>query len=118
MAVLVWAALLALTLTKEERLLLWVSVLVGVLLVGAWFIARVDRWRKRQMEDADDAPDQMMSFRALYERGELSKEEYDRVLRRMAERAGAKPKPVPATAAEPPAAPEPPATQEPPPPPA
>jgi hypothetical protein len=117
MAVLVWAAPLALTLTKEERLFLWVSVLVGVLLIGAAFIARVDRWRKRQMEDADDAPDQLTSFRVLYESGELSKEEYDRVLRRVAERAGAKPKPVPAAAAEPPA-PEPPATQEPPPPPA
>jgi hypothetical protein len=116
MAVLVWAAPLAVTLTKEERLLLWVSVLVGVLLVGAWIIARVDRWRKRQMEDADDSPDQMMSFRALYERGELSKEEYDRVLRRVADRAGAKPKPVPTAAAESPPAAEPPATQEPPPP--
>jgi hypothetical protein len=116
MTVLVWAAPLALTLNKEERLFLWVSVLVGVLLFGAAFIARVDRWRKRQMEHADDSPEQVMSFRALYERGELSKEEYDRVLRRVAERAGAKPKPVP-MAAQPPAT-EPPATQEPPPPPA
>ena len=120
MAVLVWAAPLALTLTKEQRLFLWVSVLVGVLLVGAAFIARVDRWRKRQMDDADDdAPDQLSSFRDLYERGELSKEEYDRVLRRVAERVGAKPKPVPTAApAESPPATEPPATQEPPPPPA
>ena len=118
MAVLVWAAPLALTLTKEQRLFLWVSVLVGVLLVGAAFIARVDRWRKRQMDDADDdAPDQLSSFRALYERGELSKEEYDRVLRRVGERAGAKPRPVPTPASQPPAT-EPPATQEPPPPPA
>jgi hypothetical protein len=70
------------------------------------------------MEDADDAPDQLTNFRALYESGELSKEEYDRVLRRVAERAGAKPKPVPTAAAEAPPAPEPPATQEPPPPPA
>jgi hypothetical protein len=118
MAVLAWAAPLALTLNKEERLFLWVSVLVGVLLVGAWFIGRVDRWRKRQMEDAYDAPDQLTTFRDLYESGELSKEEYDRVLRRVADRVGAKPKPVPAAAAEPPPAPEPPATQEPPPPPA
>ena len=117
MTVLVWAAPLALTLSKEERLFLWVSVLVGVLLLGAAFIARVDRWRKRQMVDADDSPEQVTNFRALYERGELSKEEYDRVLRRVAERAGAKPRPVPTSAALPPAT-EPPATQEPPPPPA
>jgi hypothetical protein len=105
-------------LTKEERLLLWVSVLVGVLLFGAFVISRLDRWRKRQMEGADD-PDPVMSFRELYERGELSKSEYDRVLRRVAERVGAKPKPVPV----PPAAPQepaagPPATEEPPTPPA
>jgi hypothetical protein len=115
MTVLVWAAPLAVTLTKEERLFLWVSVLVGVLLVGAVVISRLDRWRKRQMEEADDygdVPDQVGSFRTMYERGELSKEEYDRVLRRVAERAGAMPKPVPAAAAEPPA------TEEPPPPPA
>jgi len=105
-------------LTKEERLLLWVSVLVGVLLFGAFVISRLDRWRKREMEGADD-PDPVMSFRELYEGGEISKAEYDRVLRRVAERVGAKPKPVPV----PPAAPQepaagPPATEEPPTPPA
>ena len=104
-------------LTKEERLILWTGVLLGVLVVGAMFIARLDRWRKRQMEGADD-PDPVMSFRELYERGEISKAEYDRVLRRVAERVGARPKPVPV----PPAAPQepaagPPATEEPPAPP-
>jgi hypothetical protein len=104
-------------LTKEERLILWTGVLLGVLVIGAVFIARLDRWRKRQLEGADD-PDPVMSFRELYERGEISKEEYDRVLRRVAERVGARPKPVPV----PPAAPQepaagPPATEEPPAPP-
>ena len=104
-------------LTKEERLILWTGVLLGVLVIGAVFIARLDRWRKRQLEGADD-PDPVMSFRELYERGELTKAEYDRVLRRVAERVGARPKPVPV----PPAAPQepaagPPATEEPPAPP-
>jgi hypothetical protein len=119
MTVLVWAAPLAETLTKEQRLLLWVSVLIGVLLLGAVLIARLDRWRKRQMDEVDEydeAAEQAGTFRAMYERGELSKEEYDRVLRRVAERAGINPKPVPAAAGPP--AQEPPATQEPPPPPA
>ena len=104
-------------LTKEERLILWSGVLLGVLVLGAVVIARLDRWRKRQMEGADD-PDPVMSFRELYERGEISKAEYDRVLRRVAERVGAKPRPVPvppATAQEPAAGP--PATEEPPAPP-
>ncbi|HEX3147697.1 MAG TPA: hypothetical protein VHR66_06410 [Gemmataceae bacterium] len=107
-----------LALTKEEHLLLWVSVLVGVLLLGAIIIARVDRWRKRQMEPDDDEADHVTSFRELYENGELSKEEYDRVLRRVAERVGATPR---ATVSQPsPSVPQttpppnPPATEEPP----
>jgi hypothetical protein len=106
-------------LTKEERLILWSGVLLGVLVVGAMFIARLDRWRKRQMEGAGD-PDPVMSFREMYERGEISKEEYDRVLRQVAERVGAKPKPAvvpPAASPQEPAA-GPPATEEPPTPPA
>jgi hypothetical protein len=111
MTVLDWAPLLAMT--KEERLILWVSVLLGVLVLGGMFIARLDRWRKRQMEGQDDTSEHISSFREMYERGELTREQYDQVLRRMAERAGAKPKPVPATT--PPKADEPPANQEPPP---
>jgi hypothetical protein len=116
MTVQAWVAPV-LALTKEERLFLWVSVFAGVLILGGLFIGRVDRWRKRQMENADDAPEQLGTFRDMFVRGELSKEEYDRVLRRMAERVGAKPKPkpVPAGAQEPDS--EPPATQEPPTPP-
>jgi hypothetical protein len=100
-----------LALSKEERLILWVSVLLGVLVLGGMIIARIDRWRQRQMEDMDDTPEHVGSFREMYERGELTKEQYDRVLRRMAERAGGKPKPVSATAR---AEPESPANQEPP----
>ena len=106
-------------LTKEERLILWSGALLGVLVVGAMFITRLDRWRKRQMEGADD-PDPVMSFREMYERGEISKAEYDRVLRRVAERVGARPKPVsaPPAASHQEPAPGPPATEEPPTPPA
>jgi hypothetical protein len=103
-----------LAMTKEERLLLWVGVLAGVLILGGMIIARIDRWRKRQMEHEDDAPEHLGSFRAMYERGELSKEEYDRVLLRMATRIGAKPKPAIAPAASSPST-EPPANEEPPP---
>ena len=114
MTVQAWVAPV-LALTKEERLFLWVSVLTGVILLGGVFIGRMDRWRKRQMEATDDPAEPLGNFRDMYERGELSKEEYDRVLHRMAERVGArpKPKPVPAAAEEP--DPGPPAPQEPPP---
>jgi hypothetical protein len=78
-------------LTKEEDLILATGGLVGVLLVGGLIFAKVDRWRKRQMEDRGDEPTgRLGTFREMYERGELSKEEYDRVLLRIAERAKAK----------------------------
>ena len=102
-------------LTKEEELFLWVSVLAGVLLITAVFLARMDRWRKRQMEDRDESTTQLGSFREMYERGEISKAEYDRVLKRIADRAVAKAKPVVAAGPEPISAP--PETEEPPAPP-
>ena len=117
MTVLVVAHILALT--KQENLFLWSGILVVVLLFGAYVISRLDRWRKRQMAAEDDSPGHVMTFREMYEGGELSKEEYDRFLRRVAERAGAKPKPVavpPAASPQEPAA-GPPATEEPPAPP-
>jgi hypothetical protein len=46
------------------------------------------------MEAEDETSHHVGSFRDLYERGEISKAEYDRVLRRVAERAGAKIKTV------------------------
>jgi len=76
-------------------------------------LARLDRWRKRQMELVDETSNHVGSFRDLYERGEISKAEYDRVLRRVAERAGAKIKPVNAKAIVPPKD-DPPATEDPP----
>jgi hypothetical protein len=107
-------------LTKEENLFLWSGVLVTVLLLGAYVISRLDRWRKRQMEGEDESPGHVMSFREMYERGELSKDEYDRVLRRVGERVGLKPKPAavpPAASPQEPAAGPPATTEEPPTPP-
>jgi hypothetical protein len=61
---------------------LWVIVpLFGVCLVGVLILYFVDRWRKRVQagEDNDSSSDQLSHFRTLYERGEMSREEYDRV---------------------------------------
>src|SRR5262245_42851457 len=94
MTVLSWAVPPVLALSKDERLFIWIGVFAGVILVGAAILSRVDRWKKRQLETVDDTPEQVGSFREMYERGEISKEEYDRVLKRMAARAGIKPKPA------------------------
>lgn len=67
---------------------LWMTgALVATLLVGALILSRVERWRKRQMSDSAGADiEQLTSFRAMYERGELSKEEYDRIKSKEAQR--------------------------------
>jgi len=63
--------------------LLWAALpLIGVLLVGALFLYLFDRWRKRAAateEGACDPNDQLSHFRSLYERGEMSREEFESV---------------------------------------
>jgi hypothetical protein len=61
---------------------LWTTLaLVVALLVGAVVIALVDRWRKRAAlrEEKGSAGEQLSHFRELYDRGELTKEEFDRI---------------------------------------
>ncbi|HKI36252.1 MAG TPA: SHOCT domain-containing protein [Gemmataceae bacterium] len=63
--------------------LLWAALpLIGILLVAALVIYLFDRWRKRSAVTEPDAcapNDQLSHFRSLYERGEMSREEFDRV---------------------------------------
>jgi hypothetical protein len=68
-------------LAANERFVLWSSALavIGVLLLGALVIAWMERWRKRPEQDKLTASDQMAQFRELYERGELSPEEFTRI---------------------------------------
>jgi hypothetical protein len=55
--------------------------LIGALLAGALVIYLFDRWRKRRAARADlcDPNDQLSHFRSLYEKGEMSREEYEQV---------------------------------------
>jgi hypothetical protein len=101
--------------------------LVIALLVGALIIAIVDRWRKRHGVARVDSGDQMAHFRALYERGELSKEEFEQIRARLGVRMRRELRlsthpevdqvknPPPPPEAPPPAAGQPPPAPEPPP---
>jgi hypothetical protein len=95
---------------------LWlVGALVATLLVGALVLSWVERWRKRQLSDSPVSEvEQMGMYRQMYERGELSKEEYDRIKAKEAKRlrskltakpAAAPPAAKPTTVQEPPAQP-------------
>jgi len=67
---------------------LWLTgALVATLLVGAFVLSRVERWRKRQLSDSPASDvETFSSYRAMYENGELSKEEYDRIKAKEARR--------------------------------
>jgi hypothetical protein len=70
--------------TKLEpgELLMVALPLIGLLLVAALVLFFVDRWRKRRTvvdSDACAPNDQLSHFRSLYERGEMSREEYESV---------------------------------------
>jgi len=92
-----WAALSFL----DPRVLTVTALLSGSLLAGALIIAMVDRWRKRQTNFAQPH-EQLASFRVLYERGEMSEEEYQRVRARLTPKL----KPTPAAPSPTGAAPE------------
>jgi hypothetical protein len=66
---------------------LWATLaLVGAVLVGALIIWWVDRWRKRSAGGQQSSGDQMTHFRDLYDRGELSPEEFQKIRGLLGER--------------------------------
>jgi hypothetical protein len=63
----------------DPRFLVAALALVGIILLGALIIAWLDRWRKRSGPQPFNANDQLAHFRELYEQGELSQEEFERI---------------------------------------
>jgi hypothetical protein len=87
----------------ERPDLIWSAIAVlGVVLVGALIIGRAERWKRRQLagEDLGEVMG-VGSYRQMLESGELSREEYDRILRRVGERKQGRVNPAPARQAPP-----------------
>jgi hypothetical protein len=61
--------------------LLWATVaLTAIILAGALVLYWLDRWRKNNAVCAsNNANDQLAHFRELYEAGDLSQEEFNRI---------------------------------------
>src|SRR4051812_24684069 len=76
----------------------WVVVLslAGVLLAGAVVVWVVDRWRKRAVLNEKRSGEELTSFRAMYERGEITEAEYAKLRAKVAERVKAKAAAAPA----------------------
>jgi hypothetical protein len=59
---------------------LWLTLaLAAVILLGALVIALLDRWRRRAVSERLSANDQLANFRKLYDKGQLSQEEFERI---------------------------------------
>jgi len=63
----------------DPQLLWYTLAMVGSLLVGAAIVALVDRWRKRREGGGVEPADELARYTALYEKGDLSSDEYERV---------------------------------------
>jgi len=74
-------------------------VLVGAFLLGAVMIAWVVRWRKQRGSWPRAPEADLDTFHSLYEQGQLSREELDRIRARLHARVEPEP---PGTAADPP----------------
>lgn len=87
-------------LVKDQGFIVWSMLLAGLLLVAAVIFMFFDRWRKRPTgETARDAAFSMSNFRQMYENGELTEAEYERIKLKMAakmkEKLGVSPTPPP-----------------------
>ena len=67
--------------------IIWGSVgLAAALLVGALVITIVDKWRRRAAMEEREAGLELTDFRAMYESGEITEAEYNRLRLRVANR--------------------------------
>jgi hypothetical protein len=60
--------------------LLWLTLaLLAIILISALLLAWIDRWRRRSGSERLSANEQLANFRELYDKGQLSKEEFERI---------------------------------------
>jgi hypothetical protein len=63
----------------DDPLLLTSLTLVATLVVGGVVFALVTRLKKKKTKEQPVAGDQLSHFRSLYDQGQLSREEFDRI---------------------------------------
>jgi uncharacterized membrane protein len=63
----------------DSRLVIYSLCIVAILLLGAFVIACVNRWRRNSDTNGLSPSDQLTQYRSLYEEGEISQEEFERL---------------------------------------
>ena len=75
----IWAKVEAGT-AAGSRGIFWPLIVLGAIVVaGIILVVWMDRWRKRPTEVSLTPAEQMAGFQELYDRGELSQQEFDRI---------------------------------------
>ncbi|HEV3144968.1 MAG TPA: SHOCT domain-containing protein [Gemmataceae bacterium] len=70
----------------DPKLMLAGGMLAGSLLLFAIIVLLVKRWRKKQEIVMPSASEQLESYRQLFDEGDLTKEEFERIRGRLLER--------------------------------
>lgn len=63
----------------DGSLRFWVLVLVGLLLASALIVSIVQRWRDKPGRLSPTADEELSQYRRMYERGEITHEEFQRL---------------------------------------
>lgn len=64
---------------SDWSLRFWVLLLVALLLLSALVVSLVARWRDKPGRFSPTADEELSHFRELYERGEITREEFQRL---------------------------------------
>ncbi len=67
----------------DPRLLWLTLVLVAIILLGVVVIVCLDRWRKNADAEPLNATDQLAYYQELYDQGEISQKEFERIRDRL-----------------------------------
>jgi len=70
---------------RQPEVIWGTAGLAVALLVGAFVVWSVDRWRKRSAAGGRSV-DELTDFRGMYERGEITEEEYNKLRNKVAQR--------------------------------
>jgi hypothetical protein len=69
---------------KLDDIVVPALILAGVLLVAAFFFWLAGRYRNQVVDDVKETGFSLTNFRKMYENGEISKEEYEKIRLKMA----------------------------------
>jgi hypothetical protein len=71
---------------RQPEVIWGTAGLVVALLVGAFVLHLLDRWRKKTAAGVTNPADELTDFRRMFEHGEITEEEYARLRTRVAQR--------------------------------